>query len=376
MSAKTLNIKAKLGFDAFSIEVDENIELNGIIALFGPSGSGKSTLLRVIAGLEAGAQGKVTFNGQPWADTNSKTFLAPHLRPVGLVFQDGRLFPHLNVEGNLRYAEKRSRTSKQTIAYSQVVEALDLSTLLPRKPASLSGGERQRVTLGRTLLTQPELLLLDEPMSALDVRRKGELLPFIEKVPDAFGVPMIFVSHAVDEVVRLVDEAIILVDGKVSGRGPMPEIFQQLKMHDLTGYFEAGAVVEARVTGQDNKYKLTSLLIDDEPLQMPMVASLDVGDEVRLRIRSRDVSLATKKPTGISTRNALAAIVDTVHSEPNTAFSEVTAKVGLQTVRARITRQAVDELGLKPGKEIYALIKGVSFDRRVLISAKAKTLDN
>ncbi len=376
MSAKTLNIKAKLGFDAFSIEVDENIELNGIIALFGPSGSGKSTLLRVIAGLEAGAQGKVTFNGQPWADTNSKTFLAPHLRPVGLVFQDGRLFPHLNVEGNLRYAEKRSRTSKQTIAYSQVVEALDLSTLLPRKPASLSGGERQRVTLGRTLLTQPELLLLDEPMSALDVRRKGELLPFIEKVPDAFGVPMIFVSHAVDEVVRLADEAIILVDGKVSGRGPMPEIFQQLKMHDLTGYFEAGAVVEARVTGQDNKYKLTSLLIDDEPLQMPMVASLDVGDEVRLRIRSRDVSLATKKPTGISTRNALAAIVDTVHSEPNTAFSEVTAKVGLQTVRARITRQAVDELGLKPGKEIYALIKGVSFDRRVLISAKAKTLDN
>lgn len=376
MSAKTLNIKAKLGFDAFSIEVDENIELNGIIALFGPSGSGKSTLLRVIAGLEAGAQGKVTFNGQPWADTNSKTFLAPHLRPVGLVFQDGRLFPHLNVEGNLRYAEKRSRTSKQTIAYSQVVEALDLSTLLPRKPASLSGGERQRVTLGRTLLTQPELLLLDEPMSALDVRRKGELLPFIEKVPDAFGVPMIFVSHAVDEVVRLADEAIILVDGKVSGRGPMPEIFQQLKMHDLTGYFEAGAVVEARVTGQDNKYKLTSLLIDDEPLQMPMVASLDVGDEVRLRIRSRDVSLATKKPVRISTRNALAAIVDTVHSEPNTAFSEVTAKVGLQTVRARITRQAVDELGLKPGKEIYALIKGVSFDRRVLISAKAKTLDN
>ena len=376
MSVKTLNINATLAFEEFTLDVNENIGLNGIVALFGPSGSGKSTLLRVIAGLEPNGKGRVSFNDQCWQDSHDGTFVQPHHRPVGLVFQDGRLFPHLNVEGNLRYAEKRSTGSKQTIAYEQVVEALDLFTLLARKPVSLSGGERQRVALGRTLLTQPDLLLLDEPMSALDVRRKGELLPFIEKVPEAFGVPMVFVSHAVDEVVRLADEAIILVDGKVSGRGLMPEIFQQSKMHGLTGYFEAGSVVEARVTGHDEAYKLTHLQIDDEPLQMPMVSSLNAGDEVRLRIRSRDVSLATQKPREISTRNALAVIIDRVHAEPDTAFAEVTARVGTQTVRARITRQAVDELSLKPGKKAFALIKGVSFDRRVLISAKAKTLDN
>ena len=370
MPPKSLHIAANLSFGGFQLKVEEDIRLEGIVALFGPSGSGKSTLLRVIAGLERGNCGRIAFGDQVWADSSANVFVPPHQRSVGLVFQDGRLFAHLTVDGNLRYAARRSVKTRKSISFEGVVEALDLKDLLCRSPATLSGGERQRAALGRTLLSQPDLLLLDEPMSALDVRRKGELLPFIEKVPQAFGVPMIFVSHAVDEVIRLADEAIILVDGKVSGRGPLPEIFQQAGMHGLTGNFEAGSVVDATVVEQDAKYQLTAVKIGGETLWMPMVSSLPCGEDVRLRIRARDVSLATCVPKGISIRNCLPAHVTQIDAEPDTAFAEVMADIGGQAIRARITRHAADELGLKRGMKAYVLIKSVSFDRRVLISSR------
>ncbi len=371
MSPSRLELSAQLAFSDFTVNIDEVVSLSGITALFGASGSGKSTLLRILAGLERRAKGRVVFNDMVWADSGSGTFVPAHRRPVGLVFQDGRLFPHLTVDGNLNYALSRSPKDQRPIGFEQVVEALDLSTLLERKPAGLSGGERQRVALGRTVLTQPGLLLLDEPLSALDVRRKGELLPFIEKVPDVFGIPAIFVSHAVDEVARLADQAIILVDGQVALRGELPDIFQQLDMHGFTGNFEAGAVVEAKVTGHNTQYQLTNLDLGGRALQMPMVSSLKSGDQVRLRIRARDVSLALKKPSGVSIRNCLPAVVEEVRSEPDTAFAEVLVRVGEQGLRARITRQSGDELKLAPGLEVYALVKSVSFDRRVLISARA-----
>lgn len=372
MSASKLELSAELAFTDFTVELNEEVALSGITALFGPSGSGKSTVLRILAGLESRAKGRVVFDGTVWADSTEGTFLPPHRRPVGLVFQDGRLFPHLSVMGNLRYAETRSPAQQRAIAFDQVVEALDLSALLKREPGGLSGGEKQRVALGRTLLSQPRLLLLDEPLSALDVRRKGELLPFIEKVPDVFGIPTIFVSHAVDEVARLADQAIILVDGKVSLKGELPEIFQQLDMHGFTGNFEAGAVVEAQVSEHDTDYQMTLLDLDGRKLQMPMVASLNKGDQVRLRIRARDVSLALSKPEQMSIRNCLPAVVEEVRAEPDTAFAEVLVRVGQQALRARITRQSAVELGLAPGVEVFALVKSVSFDRRVLISARAK----
>ncbi|MEM8685777.1 MAG: molybdenum ABC transporter ATP-binding protein [Pseudomonadota bacterium] len=371
MSPSQLELSAELAFSDFTVNIDEVISLTGITALFGPSGSGKSTLLRILAGLEQRAKGRVVFNGTVWGDSESGVFLPAHRRPVGLVFQDGRLFPHLTVEGNLNYALSRSPEDQRPIRFDQVVQALDLSALLERRPEGLSGGERQRVALGRTVLSQPALLLLDEPLSALDVRRKGELLPFIEKVPDVFGIPAIFVSHAVDEVARLADQAIILVDGKVTLRGALPDIFQQLDMHGYTGNFEAGAVVEAQVTGHNTQYQLTNLDLDGRDLQMPMVSSLNPGDQVRLRIRARDVSLALEKPSGVSIRNCLPAVVEEVRAEPDTAFAEVLLRVGEQGLRARITRQSADDLQLAPGLQAYALVKSVSFDRRVLISARA-----
>lgn len=371
MSVKSLNLSVRAAFPDFSLDVEETIELQGIHALFGPSGGGKSTLLRIIAGLEESAEGAVSFNGSAWQDRTGGVFQPAHKRPVGMVFQDTRLFTHLNVEGNLRFALKRAPDNGRPISYDQVLSVLDLEPLLKRNTSSLSGGERQRVALGRTLLSQPELLLLDEPMSALDVRRKGELIPFIEKVPEAFNLPMIFVSHAVDEVVRLADDAIILRDGKVAGRGPLPDIFQGSEMHGLTGNFEAGAVVEAKVVRQDTEYQLTLMETGGQELQMPMVASLSVGDEVRLRIRARDVSVAIKRPEGLSTRNCLGAKISELSVEHDTAFAEVTARLGDQAIRARITRQAVDDLRLEIGKDVFLLMKSVSFDRRVLISSKS-----
>ncbi len=376
MSAKQLNLAAELAFPDFNLKVDEEIALSGITALFGPSGSGKSTLLRILAGLERRAKGKVAFEGSVWADSADETFVPPHRRPVGLVFQDGRLFPHLSVAGNLRFAEKRSPVQRRAISFEQVVDALDLAALLDRKPSGLSGGEKQRVALGRTVLSQPELLLLDEPLSALDVRRKAELLPFIEKVPDVFDIPTIFVSHAVDEVARLADQAIILVDGEVAVRGDLPDIFQQLDMHGFTGNFEAGAVVEARVKAHDQEFQLTLLDLGGTQLQMPMVSSLNPGDEVRLRIRARDVSLSLSKPDQISIRNCLPAVVETVRIEPDTAFAEVLVRVGPQGVRARITRQSAVELKLAPGGDVFVLVKSISFDRRVMVSARVREVES
>ncbi len=370
MSVKTLTLRVRLPFEDHTIDFKESIPLSGIIALFGPSGSGKSTLLRIIAGLENRGNLRLTFNGEVWTDTNAGIFLPPHKRPIGMVFQDDRLFTHLSVAGNLEFADKRSPTVENPITMDQVIEALDLLTLLNKSPSTLSGGEKQRVSLGRTLLTQPELLLLDEPLSALDIRRKAELLPFLEKIPREFGVPAIFVSHAIDEVARLADEVILLSpDGHVSARGPIPEIFDTQEMHDFTGKFEAGTFLQATVTAQDANFQITTLDFEGEVMRMPMVASLNIGDRIRLRIRARDVAVAISRPEGISIRNTIAATISEIKAEPETAFAEIIFTVGTQSLRARITRQAVDELGLKVGQEAFALIKSVSFDRRVMISA-------
>ncbi|MGI9483624.1 MAG: molybdenum ABC transporter ATP-binding protein, partial [Hyphomicrobiales bacterium] len=367
MSDKTLTLSARLTLEPFEIDVDDDIALDGITALFGPSGVGKTTLWRIIAGLEKNAKGRVAFCGKLWADSNTGHFLAPHLRPIGMVFQDARLFPHLDVAGNLRFGSKRGRQGG-AISYDQVMEALDLKSLLERKTEKLSGGERQRVAIGRTLLAQPQLLLLDEPLSALDIRRKGELLPFIELIPRQFGVPAIYVSHAIDEVARIAGDVIMLANGKIAARGPVPEIFQQLDTHGVTGHFEAGVVIEAVVTGHDEAFQLTQLQFEGEEIQMPMVASLEKDDRIRLRVRAGDVSLATTRPGAISMRNALSGEVVEIEPEVETAFAEVLVRVGKQNLRARITRQSVSELGLSKSVKVYVLIKGISFDRRILMS--------
>jgi molybdate transport system ATP-binding protein len=339
--------------------------LEGITGLFGPSGCGKSTLLRIISGLEQNAEGRIQFGDEVWQDSSQAIFTAPHKRGIGYVFQDVRLFPHLTVAGNLRYAERRSRSHLNNINLDDVVMALDLGPLMNRRPTSLSGGERQRAAIGRTLLTRPRLLLMDEPLAALDIMRKAEILPYIERLPQMFRVPIIYVTHSIDEVTRLVEQILVLHGGRKVAYGPVAEALERLDLQPITGRFEAGVVLTARVIHHDLKYRLTHLDHHGKCIVMPS-ADIAVGSEVRLRIRARDVSLATTPPQDISVRNILPGTIVEIVEEADTAFAETLVDVGGAKIRARITRLAVSELALAPGKPVFALIKSIAFDRRAL----------
>ncbi len=360
-----LKIDARIAFDDFSLDVSHHSRLDGITGLFGPSGCGKSTMLRIIAGLERKAHGQVTFDGETWLDTTRNHFVEPHLRGVGYVFQEARLFPHLTVLGNLRFSEKRSRHLGTAIKLDDVIDALDLSELLSRTTTSLSGGERQRVAIARTLLTRPRLLLMDEPLSALDFRRKAAIIPYIERLPDLFEIPIIYVTHAIDEVARLVDRLLVLEDGRKMAEGPVHDVLERLDLQSSTGRFEAGVVLEAIVSAHDETFNLTHLTCCGQTITMPEL-DIPVGLPVRLRIRARDVALATSRPAGLSIRNVLEGIIAEIVEEPNTAFAETRVDIGGAGLRARITRASVADLGLKEGGPVFALVKSISFDRRGL----------
>ncbi len=366
MPTRRLELSAALAFRDFDLAAELDVDLDGVTALFGPSGGGKSTLLRVIAGLERAGSGRLAYDGVTWADSAEGRFLPPHRRPVGLVFQDARLFEHLNVEGNLRFAERRSRKNGGEMTWEGVIEALDLRKLLPRGVGGLSGGERQRVALGRTLLTRPRLLLLDEPLSALDLGRKAEILPYLEAAPRRFGIPTLYVSHAVDEIAQIADRVIVLAEGRVRALGTVTEVLERPDLQVFTGHFEAGSLLEAEVTGQDEDFRLTELGFAGQRVTMPMVGFLRIGDPVRLRIRARDVSLARTRPEGISIRNILEGRVVEILSEPETAFAEVLVDLEGPRIRARITRASVADLELAPGLPVFVLVKTATLDRRAI----------
>ena len=297
MPWRPLELDVSLDYPGFSLRFAEALPLAGITGLFGPSGSGKSTLLRIIAGLERNARGRVAFDGEVWQAGAGRHFVPPHRRGVGYVFQETRLFPHLTVAGNLAYAERRSRHTGNAIHLADVVDALDLKPLLGRRTTGLSGGERQRVAIARTLLSRPRLLLMDEPLAALDYRRKGEILPYIERLPGTFGLPMIYVSHAIDEVSRLAERLILMASGAKTAVGSTIDLLSRLDLQPVTGRFEAGALLTARLIDHDPVFRLSRLTIGDQDLLMPEV-DMPPGSEVRLRVRARDVALATGGPWG------------------------------------------------------------------------------
>ncbi len=291
--------------------------------------------------------------------------MPPHKRGIGYVFQDVRLFSHLTVARNLRYAEKRSRSVDSKIDIEGVVAALDLAPLMTRRPSSLSGGERQRVAIGRTLLTRPRLLLMDEPLAALDIKRKAEILPYIERLPQVFQIPIIYVTHSIDEVARLAERMLVLANGRKVTYGPVAEALERLDLQPIGGRFEAGVVLTARVIKHDPTYRLTHLDHHGKEIVMPMVG-VAIGSDVRLRIRARDVALATKAPEGISIRNVLAGTVTEIVEEPDTAFAETLVDIGGAKIRARVTRSAIAALALTPGTSVFVLFKSIAFDRRAI----------
>ncbi|GHD41381.1 hypothetical protein GCM10017083_05740 [Thalassobaculum fulvum] len=352
----------------FQLDVGFQVPMRGITALFGPSGCGKTTILRCMAGLQR-LPGRLALGAETWQDCGRGVFLQPHRRPVGYVFQEASLFDHLSVRRNLTYGARRARDGDGGAAldFGQVVELLGIGALLDRAPAALSGGERQRVAVGRALLSRPRLLLMDEPLSALDRSTKDEILPYLEALHDSLAIPIIYVSHDISEVARLADRIVVLARGRVVTEGPVAAILERLDLHPAMGRFEAGVVLTVRVVRHDAEFYLTHLEHAGQELVMPMTDAAP-GSDIRLRIRARDVSLATERPTGISIRNILSGTVAEIVEEPDTAFAETLVDIGGARIRSRVTRASVAELGLEVGKPVYALIKSITFERRNLIT--------
>jgi len=365
-----LEVEFALRYPGFALELDETLDLAGITAVMGASGSGKSTLLRTLAGLETPQRARIALDGTLLADSTAGVSLPPHRRGIGYVFQDARLFTHRRVLGNLRYAQSRARPADGTPApaLDEVIAALDLAPLLNRAVAGLSGGERQRVAIARALLANPRLLLLDEPLSALDLKRKAELLPYIRALPGRFGIPLVYVSHAVEEVAQLADDVLILTNGRVVARGEAHAVLERPEAEAVSGHFEAGALLRVHVLRHITAFALTEFDLAGQCLTLPHIDAAP-GTPVRLRVRARDVSIALDQVAGTSIRNQLAARVLTIDAEPAGAYAEVLLELAgapAQRLRARITRESVDRLGLQPGQPVCALIKAVSFDRREL----------
>ncbi len=346
----------------FRLDAKFTAPMSGVTALFGPSGSGKTTLLRSIAGLTR-LQGHLTVGGAEWQ--SAAAFTPAHRRAVGYVFQDANLFPHLTVAGNLNFAAKRARKRPAGggIDIDEAVALLGLAPLMDRAPAALSGGERQRAAVGRALLSRPQVLLMDEPLSGLDQATKADILPYLERLTDTLAIPVVYVSHDISEVARLADRMVLLNNGRTVASGPIGDMLERLDIGPLGEPFEDSVLATAEVTGHDPAFHLTRLTCCGQPLTIPE-AALTVGETVRLRIRARDVALATKRPEGISIRNIFEGEIAEVSAADGEAHAETLVDIGGARLRARITLEALAELELTVGAPVYALVKSVTFDGR------------
>ncbi len=333
----------------------------GVTALFGRSGAGKTTLVNLIAGLARPDAGHIRLDDTTLVDTDRRVDVPAHRRRVGYVFQEGRLFPHLSVRSNLAYGYRITRRHERWGEFDQVIDLLGIAPLLDRRPAALSGGEKQRVAIGRALLASPRLLLMDEPLASLDAARKEEILPYIERLRDDMKLPIVYVSHAVEEVARLADTLVLMADGRVVASGSVNDVFARLDLRPLTGQFEASVVLSARIVANDAANGTTVL---DHPAGRLSVGLLPqrVGALARLRVRARDVALAVGDPGNLSIRNRLAGTIAEM-AEGSGQVIEVRLDVGGQPLIARITREASRALDLSVGQPVVALIKSTAFDR-------------
>jgi molybdate transport system ATP-binding protein len=294
-------------------------------------------------------------------DATEGVNLPPERRRVGYVFQDSRLFPHLDVKANLVYGMNRVPAAERRQDFDQVIELLELGRLLDRRPAGLSGGEKQRVAIGRALLASPRLLLMDEPLTALDAARKNEIMPFIERLRDAMKMPIVYVSHSLDDVIRLADIMVILSDGRVVASGEVEDIMSRLELRPLTGRYDAGAVLATVVIGRDADFDLTELSFGADSLWVPNI-DLPRGAPLRVRIRARDVSLSLERPADTSVLNVFQGTIIAVE-EGEGAYTDVLVNIGAPLI-ATITRKSLARLALRPGKTVFASVKASAIDRR------------
>lgn len=328
-----------------------------LVALFGRSGSGKTTLVKAVAGLIRPDEGRIAIDGEVLVDTNARVFVPPHRRRIGMVFQDARLFPHLDVRRNLTYGRMFSPRAARRTRLDEVVDLLGIGHLLGRRPEALSGGEKSRVAIGRALMSDPRILLMDEPFASLDEARRQEIMPYVERLRDEGRVPILYVSHAVGEVVRLASVVVALADGKVTAAGPTDAVLSRLGTAVATSPSDPGTVLAGTVAGHDEAESLCEIATPAGRVMVPILP-LPIGAHVRLHIPARDVMLAVEPPRGISALNVLAGVISRL--DPDGGAFDVAVRCGEATIMARVTRRSVVALGLEPGRPVHALVKAVA----------------
>ncbi len=344
------------GSESFELRLDESLPASGVTVVFGASGCGKTTFLRALAGLQHIESGYLQVKGETWHD--EKSSLPAHRRPIGYVFQEASLFEHLTAAGNLAFARKRAVVPVTEHDMREVIALLGLGDLLRQRPQQLSGGERQRVAIARALLIKPELLLMDEPLAALDQNRKQEILPYLDRIRAELKIPMIYVTHALDEVTRLADHLMILSQGRVRACGPISDVLSRIDVPGLLGE-EAGAIVEGRVAERDKEWHLIRVDFEGGKLWLRDGGEA-MGQEVRVRTLARDISLSLEVDQASSILNRLPAEVAAIAEDADPAMALVQLVVGEARLVARISRRSVAQLELSPGRPVWAQIKSVA----------------
>ncbi len=358
MSATPPGIQARFHhrYAGFTLDVDLALPGRGVTALFGPSGCGKTTLLRCMAGLTRATQGQLAVNGALWQ--SDALYMPAHQRPLGYVFQEANLFQHLSVRRNLLYGQARVPMTERRIELDSVVDLLGIAPLLERMPQGLSGGERQRAAIARALLSSPRLLLMDEPLAALDLARKNEFLPYLERLHEKLDIPVVYVSHAPDEVARLADHIVVMQAGSAVAVGPLTEILARVDLPIHLGE-DAGVVLRAVVVERDHAWHLARVEFPGGSLWV-RDAGHALGHAVRVRILARDVSIALAPVAGVSIQNCLPATVEQMAQDYHLALSLLRLRIGESPLLARLTRRSAAGLNLEPGKPVWVQIKAVA----------------
>ena len=356
----TLHCSVKQRKTGFILDINLNISSTGITALFGASGAGKTTLLRIIAGLEKVSNSKIFFNEQVWQSGDSN-FLPTHRRRIGYVFQQANLFPHLTIEHNLRYGLKRHGNTEAFTHYQDVVDLLNLDSYLNRYPQQLSGGQKQRIAIGRALLSQPQLLLMDEPLASLDIQSKREIIPYLEKIHETISVPIIYVSHSVEEVARIADQIVLVDKGQVLAQGEINDILTRNDL-PLAHLNESCSVIDGQIDAFDKEFHLSYVRIGNQTIALSET-NKPVGSKVRIRILARDVSLALEKNTSSTIHNIFPAKVLKISQSSDPAKLVVRLKVGNTILLSQITKFSAYRLKIGVEQDIWAQVKSAALMR-------------
>ncbi|MBO1078659.1 molybdenum ABC transporter ATP-binding protein [Roseomonas haemaphysalidis] len=357
-----LEVALRHDWPGFSLDVGFRAPAAGVTALFGPSGCGKSTILAAVAGLLRPDAGRIALGDAVLFDHGGRRMVPAERRRCGMVFQDARLFPHLSVSGNLRYGLRRAPRGTTGPGFDEVVSLLGIEALLARRPAALSGGEKQRVALGRALLSRPAMLLMDEPLAALDAPRKAEVLPFLARLRQELSIPLLYVTHALEEVDQLADSLVLLAGGRVLASGAVEALAARTDLPMLAGRRDAGALLPCTVLAHDPARQLTRLGFPGGTLSVPL-APAPVGSTQRLRLRARDVAVATEEPRGLSVQNVLPVVLEAL--EPGAAGEAMLRlRAGPSLLLARVTLDSAHRLSLRPGQPLWALVKSVALAPR------------